>query len=864
MNDLISVVVPIYKVEVYLRDCLDSILEQSYQNLQIILVDDGSPDNCGAICDEYAQKDSRILVIHKENGGVADARNAGLRASLGKYIGFVDPDDWIAADMYEYLYNGLQEYGADMVVCGYYIATTKSAVATRRTEDRLFSGDEAVNALLTLKYGNYAWNKLYRRDLFDEIRYPVGKTYEDVLTTYRLVEKCDLVVALKEPKYFYRQNNAGIVSNVSIKNKIACVASRMIRYRNVEYFYPKARSFLIKEIFNYSTELARTVRKASAAEFNEAKAELEPVLEFLSDYRDDFCSLLKLSRISRFELKHMSRGTRRDWLLCNSILSLRDQKYKIKKATKKLTENKKKLKDHLVIDKRRRYYSKCLNMPIKENAVLLESRGAQDFASNILYMAKELKKYPVEIYISVWKNDAKKVAHLLKAAGISDTKFVYKRSLPYYKAFATCKYLFNDMIYEDLIVKREGQVWTNVWHGTPLKCLEYDVHSQRHELGGAAREFLRTDYFAVPSKFMLDKLIDSSRTRNLLRNAKALYSGYPRNQVFFDQNRRNQLRQSLGMEDKEIFVYMPTWRGTFYNHGKTEGDYSMGNILQFFEDTLGENQCIYMKLHNLDNSSVDYSAYTKVLPFPTQYEPYDFLNIADCLITDYSSVFFDFANTRKKIIMFTYDREEYLHDRGLYLSLESLPFPKANTYEELAAELNIHKNYDDRPFRSLYCTYDCNNAAQRIVEKVLLGKESCTEEAIETNGKRNILYYDTRFLVRNDLPDPAQEAIESFTDESVNYYYGLKQRGCKCCPGILLNLPDSIGIFSLAYAPGYTILEKVLLALHFLPRQFLKREMNRELFGMPFDEIHFIDNNRKDPYVRILEGIKKTKYDWRL
>ena len=114
----ISIIVPVYKVEPYLRKCLDSIVGQTYQKLEIILVDDGSPDSCGAICDAYAARDERIRVIHKENGGVASARNAGLDAATGDYIGWVDSDDWIEADMFECLLKGAEDYDADIVVCG--------------------------------------------------------------------------------------------------------------------------------------------------------------------------------------------------------------------------------------------------------------------------------------------------------------------------------------------------------------------------------------------------------------------------------------------------------------------------------------------------------------------------------------------------------------------------------------------------------------------------------------------------------------------------------------------------------------------------------------------------------------------------
>ena len=118
MQPLISVIIPVYKVELYLRECIDSVLAQTYQNLEVILVDDGSPDQCGSICEQYAEKDNRVCVIHKENGGLSDARNAGIDVAKGEYIGFVDSDDWVAPDMYECLYKASVEYNAEFVVCG--------------------------------------------------------------------------------------------------------------------------------------------------------------------------------------------------------------------------------------------------------------------------------------------------------------------------------------------------------------------------------------------------------------------------------------------------------------------------------------------------------------------------------------------------------------------------------------------------------------------------------------------------------------------------------------------------------------------------------------------------------------------------
>jgi len=189
-NPLISIIIPIYKVEDYIRCCIDSILSQTYKNLEIILVDDGSPDNCGSVCEEYSLKDKRIKVIYKKNGGLSSARNAGLDIASGEYIGFVDSDDWIENDMYESLYNAIIFHKADISVCGRYIASGNKITTISDSEKaEVFTRCEALSELVLDEYSgmkNFAWDKLYKKELFDNVRYPEGKCYEDIFTTYKL------------------------------------------------------------------------------------------------------------------------------------------------------------------------------------------------------------------------------------------------------------------------------------------------------------------------------------------------------------------------------------------------------------------------------------------------------------------------------------------------------------------------------------------------------------------------------------------------------------------------------------------------------------------------------------------------------
>ncbi len=218
----ISVIVPAYRVENYLPGCLDSILNQSFRDLEVILVDDGSPDRCGEICDEYAGKDERIRVIHKENGGLSSARNAGLEIARGEYVAFVDSDDTVTPDCYEKLFRCVEKYGADLVCAGRWDVSQRTGERTPGLcpeKEEIVSGTELTRRIFTWEnLDSAAWDKLYRRDLLDGICYPLGVWSEDVPTTYRIALRAKKAVLCPERVYCYLHREGSITySRVSEK-----------------------------------------------------------------------------------------------------------------------------------------------------------------------------------------------------------------------------------------------------------------------------------------------------------------------------------------------------------------------------------------------------------------------------------------------------------------------------------------------------------------------------------------------------------------------------------------------------------------------------------------------------------------------
>ncbi len=218
---LISVVVPIYKVESYLHKCVDSILSQTYNNIEIFLVDDGSPDNCSKICDEYAQKDKRIIVIHKKNGGLSDARNTAIDVAKGEYITFIDSDDWINKNYIKILYENLIINKADISCCSFMKVYERNYIeepSSISNITKIYTPEEAIEKVLYQKQlDNAAWGKLFNKKLFSFIRFKTGILYEDLDLFYKLYEKADKIVHTNAILYYYLQRSNSILGKFDIR-----------------------------------------------------------------------------------------------------------------------------------------------------------------------------------------------------------------------------------------------------------------------------------------------------------------------------------------------------------------------------------------------------------------------------------------------------------------------------------------------------------------------------------------------------------------------------------------------------------------------------------------------------------------------
>ena len=256
MEELVSIIVPIYNVENYLDDCLRSLVMQSYPNIEIILVDDGSTDNCGRICDEYFLKDRRIRVIHKKNGGLSDARNHGMAVATGSYITFIDSDDYIHEQYIEVLLTIAKDKEADIVVGDFKLFQNAEQCHDKNIGEKEFSRVQILsdkhlydNDFIKQETTSLtvAWGKLYKKELWEGIQYPVGKIHEDTFTTYKLMERAGKVVYFKEPIYYWRENKNSITrGKFTTKHLLGLDAFQ----EQLEYFHKVGKQRYVEIVYD--------------------------------------------------------------------------------------------------------------------------------------------------------------------------------------------------------------------------------------------------------------------------------------------------------------------------------------------------------------------------------------------------------------------------------------------------------------------------------------------------------------------------------------------------------------------------------------------------------------------------------------
>lgn len=259
---LVSVIIPVYNVREYLVECVDSILAQTYEKLEIILIDDGSSDTSSDICDQYANKYEMITVIHQENRGLSAARNVALNIATGEYVTFVDSDDYVSKEFVEYLLKIALENDAELTMCDTYKFFDNDSIklANERDTPKCYNAESALEDMLYRKnITSYACAKLYKRELFEEIRFPEGQLFEDLFTIYKIIDLCSNICWGSAQMYFYRQRRGSIVNSKFDERKLSVVKAGVQIEKFVKSNYPAIENAAISKIFVSAVDQYRRI-----------------------------------------------------------------------------------------------------------------------------------------------------------------------------------------------------------------------------------------------------------------------------------------------------------------------------------------------------------------------------------------------------------------------------------------------------------------------------------------------------------------------------------------------------------------------------------------------------------------------------
>lgn len=813
----VSIIIPAYNTEAYIEECIHSVQEQTYSNYEIIIINDGSTDSTLKILEEYRNKHDYIKVINIENHGQGYARNLGIKQAQGDYILFLDSDDLLRKTALEDVVSIMEKDKSDMVFFNwsrFQDATGKKLkVFSKPFMQREILEEEEILEMLRLK-AYFPVMSLYSREflLKNNIKFLEGHIYEDVPFVVSCISVANRVSILNKKLYIIRirhtsttktdfttdKHSKGFITAVKVSLEII----NKSKYSSEDYYYfyeyvlrkfiayggRRVTGIYLKEFRNDIVDLLSCQKMKP---FKEARSRLLKILIYTKVFANRkykmfslFIWLFKVNRYLRRKRKRLIRKFKNGFKRNIRVMSVTWKRVRKKKGItikfKKETTNTflQKLKKQLYNSKVN-YYRK---LKINEKKILFDSKLGGDLAGNMFYLLQEIKKnyphYQVNIvYNSV--NAKNKIKSLLNQYALTNIRLINRETNQYIKSIHKSKYLFTDSTFPAFYCKRNNQILINTWHGTPLKKMGRDIPNGAYNLFNVQRNFIASDYLVYPSKRMEDIMLDAYMVRNLTK-AKLIEYGYPRNSIFLNEKRAKQIKEELNLKNKYMMVYMPTWREPNNDKELDQEITQTQKYLKELDNNLTDDYVVYIKLHVFVGSTIDCSKFKHIRSYPINYEAYDFLNVADCLITDYSSVFFDYANSKKKIILFTYDKEEYLSKRGIYFDFDKLPFPQVDTVQELVREIKKKSFNDYSEFVAEFCKYDNDKASEKICKYIF---NNMQDEKYEinikyNNGKKNILI-DLSTYKKCRMLEMYNQYASRLNSEEYNYYFLFTSKALK-------------------------------------------------------------------------------------
>ncbi|MEW2359243.1 bifunctional glycosyltransferase family 2 protein/CDP-glycerol:glycerophosphate glycerophosphotransferase [Spirillospora sp. NPDC029432] len=722
----LSIIVPVHKVQGYIRQCLESILVPDVPNLEVIAVNDASPDGCGAILDEFAERDPRVRVRHlTENVGLGQARNVGLDMATGDYVWFFDSDDYATEGAVRAIHDRLAETRPDVLLFdyarSYWTGKTKRSIINHlfreppapdvfRPEDR----HSVLELMMT------AWNRAIRREFLLEqgLRFSSGY-YEDFNVTYPLLMAAERLSLLDRVCYIYRQRRRGAITKTAGKKHFDAFAQYDRVFAFMEKMGPRADQFRPLMFNRMLWHLLVILEREDRVESSEEARFFAEMSHIYHRYKPVDYAVPEdpiLARKHRLIEKNDHKGFQK-------LRATEKAEKKRQKKEKKRKKDKRTLKNSVKARIKTAYYKMQLRRPLEGNVAVYSAYWYRGYSCNPAAIYEAAKDLAPGVR-GVW---------VVKPAGRKNmpqgVDYVVSGSLKYYRLMARAKYFVNNVNFPDEIVKRDGQVHVMTQHGTPLKKMgldqmEYPVGTSDMDFKALIARSDRWDYLVSSNP-----LSSEAWDRGFPCNYEMLEIGYPRNDrlVNADAAERARLRAEIGIpEGKTAILYAPTHRD--YQRRYTP----MFDIGRFLRE-LGPDHVLLLRAHyfyKLKDLAADMGWPEDRLIDVSQHPTVEDLAIAsDALLTDYSSIMFDYANLDRPIVLYVNDLETYTRTRGLNFDLvANAPGAVAMTEDELIDAFTSGAAWDDQAakaraaFRDRFCPWDDGHAAERAVRRVFLNE----------------------------------------------------------------------------------------------------------------------------------------------
>lgn len=719
---LISFVVPAFRVQGYLRECLDSILGQPFGDFEVIGVDDASPDASGDILDEYAARDPRVIALRlPRNVGLGPARNAGLDRAAGEYVWFVDGDDWLAPDCLPEVADRLRSTRPDVLVVDH-VRTHWNDTATRSAMPEVFPEPpgEVTFRLRdrpeTLHLLHTAWNRLVRREFLVELglRFAPG-WYEDVSFTYPVLLAAERIGVLDRVCVNYRQRRAGAITRTRGDRHFEVFAQWHRVFQLLDRWGPavaELRPAVFERmvwhqltVLGNGDRIARALRPAFFAQMTADHRRFRPPEGYpappgLEGLKHRLVAEGRWRTFSALRAANRARATAR---------STTRRALPVARRTARLT------RDAVL----REYYRAELRRPIDETLAVYAAYWYRGYACNPAAVHAAARRLAPQVR-GVWIVRRDRVETLPPG-----TEYVVAGTRAYYRALARARWLVNNVNFPDFVRKRSGSVHVQTHHGTPVKVMGLD--QQRFPLGAVGMDFAgllrrvdRWDYSVTSNSFstqMWDRAYPASYT--------TLEVGYPRNDRLVTATAEEALavRDRLGLgPDERVVLYAPTHREHLPRY---RPPFHPEQLL----DVLGPSGRLLIRSHYFHDRDARGRRRTRgrAVDVSDHGSVEDLYLAADVLVTDYSSAMFDYAVLDRPIVVYAPDRDAYLLARGVYFDVTAEPpGAVALTFAELlevfrsGAVTGADAQRARQRFRARFCTLDDGHAAERVVQRVFL------------------------------------------------------------------------------------------------------------------------------------------------